>query len=904
MTVQENARVLVVEDESLAGAMMQGLLEKYGYTVVGRAMDGQQAVEMTQALCPDVVLMDIGLPDIDGIEATRLIQEHCPTPVVMLTAHDTPEMVEQASAAGAGAYLVKPTDPHEIERAITITIGRFGDMMELRSLNAELQAEIAERKRAEEALRESEARYRAVVEDQTELICRFQPDGTLTFVNEAYCHYFDKTQEELLGHTCMPLIPEEDQEIVGRQMAALSVENPIGSYEHRVMKPSGEIRWQQWTDRAIFDEHGCLAECQSVGRDITERKRAEEAIRRHSAELETLQRSSLQLTSSLDLSAVLDSICDGALSLVGATDCHIYLYDQASEMFTLGVALWEDGRRGAAVEMPRRDGLSATVAREGRSIVINDALQHPLYTTPGTTKWGLQAIAGFPLKRAERVLGVFTVAFLKPHTFSEEELRVLGLLAGQAAIAIENARLFEETSQRGEELAALNAISQDITSSLDLDETLQRIVDSTRRLTGARRSRILLINPQARLVLRDVISGYPPEEKGTYDYERFKQGISGWVICHKQSALVPDVLADERSTGPSRDASARRGTKSVVVSPLMVRGEVIGTLTAVNLREDPVFTLEDMALVEQLASQAAIAIENARLFEEIEERRMYLEGVLGAAPDAIVTLDAHHRIVEWNSGAERLFGYSRAEVIGLDLDPLVTNPDTFEEAVGLTQEVISGKVLPPVETIRYRKDGSHVHVIVAGSPILVGGELIGIVAVYTDITARKRMEETLRALALIDELTGLYNRRGFLTLAQQQLKMANRAKRRMLLLFADFDDLKRVNDTFGHVKGDQALIEIANVLRESFRESDIIARIAGDEFVVLATEISGTSAETIATRLQENLEVRNARRARLYKLSLSVGIAHYDPEHPCSIDDLMAQADTVMYEHKRGNQKS
>ncbi|MBM4464606.1 MAG: PAS domain S-box protein [Chloroflexi bacterium] len=129
---------------------------------------------------------------------------------------------------------------------------------------------------------------------------------------------------------------------------------------------------------------------------------------------------------------------------------------------------------------------------------------------------------------------------------------------------------------------------------------------------------------------------------------------------------------------------------------------------------------------------------------EREERRLYLEGVLGAAPDAIVTLDARHRIVEWNPGAERLFGYSQEEVIGQDIDDVITNPDTFGEAVGFTRIVMGKGELPPVETIRYRKDGSPVDVIVAGSPILVGDRFIGAVAVYTDITERKRAEEALR----------------------------------------------------------------------------------------------------------------------------------------------------------------
>lgn len=138
--------------------------------------------------------------------------------------------------------------------------------------------DITERKQAEEALRQSEARYRAIIEDQTELICRFKPDGTLTFVNDTYCRYFNKQRSELMGHKFMPVIPEEDQESFTQKFSSLSVEQPIVTCEHRVILPSGDIRWQQWTNRALFDDSGNILEFQAVGRDITKLKQAEAEI--------------------------------------------------------------------------------------------------------------------------------------------------------------------------------------------------------------------------------------------------------------------------------------------------------------------------------------------------------------------------------------------------------------------------------------------------------------------------------------------------------------------------------------------------------------------------------------------------------------------------------------------------
>lgn len=136
------------------------------------------------------------------------------------------------------------------------------------------------------ALLMSEARYRAIVEDQTELICRFLPDGTLTFVNEAYCRYFDKRREDLIGHSFIPMIPEDDKPLVEAAFASLDVDNPVITYEHRVILPDGSLRWQQWTDRLILLDNAKVAEYASVGRDITERKHAEDELRRLNLELE------------------------------------------------------------------------------------------------------------------------------------------------------------------------------------------------------------------------------------------------------------------------------------------------------------------------------------------------------------------------------------------------------------------------------------------------------------------------------------------------------------------------------------------------------------------------------------------------------------------------------------------
>jgi len=171
--------------------------------------------------------------------------------------------------------------------------------------------------------------------------------------------------------------------------------------------------------------------------------------------------------------------------------------------------------------------------------------------------------------------------------------------------------------------------------------------------------------------------------------------------------------------------------------------------------------------------------------------------------------------------------------------------------------------------------------------------------IATDITGLKEAEQVLRSMSFVDDLTGLHNRRGFLTLADQQLKSAYRAKTGLLLIFSDLDMMKWINDTHGHPAGDRALMDVSHALRKTFRESDIIARIGGDEFVVMAEESPEVNIESITDRLQSQIDIMNTKRATSFELSLSLGIVRYDPLQPRMLDELLAAADALMYQNKR-----
>ena len=180
------------------------------------------------------------------------------------------------------------------------------------------------------------------------------------------------------------------------------------------------------------------------------------------------------------------------------------------------------------------------------------------------------------------------------------------------------------------------------------------------------------------------------------------------------------------------------------------------------------------------------------------------------------------------------------------------------------------------------------------------GRVSRMIETTQDITRRKELEMQLLEMSNTDQLTGLYNRRGFFIMAEKQLQVAQRIGARLTLLFIDLDNLKQINDTLGHEGGDTTLKAAAAVLQDTFRQADILGRIGGDEFAALMVEGNGEQEDiTIQERLQANLDRRNQDLPAAFPLGLSYGITHLDPQHPRNLDELIAEADRRMYHAKQ-----
>ncbi|GAB6179508.1 diguanylate cyclase [Desulfotomaculum defluvii] len=277
--------------------------------------------------------------------------------------------------------------------------------------------------------------------------------------------------------------------------------------------------------------------------------------------------------------------------------------------------------------------------------------------------------------------------------------------------------------------------------------------------------------------------------------------------------------------------------------------------------------------LEQSNNQLKDALNQIRLLEN------NYRTILEKNSDAMVVVTCQGVVSYVNPAAEALFGCSANEILEKPFRFKLTSGEKKEVSIVRENNEL---VVAEMHVVEINWEGKNAYL-----------------ASLRDVTENVQLREKLRNLSLRDELTGLYNRRGFITLAEQQLEATKVTAGKLMMFFVDLDQMKRINDQFGHHQGDQALIDTASILRETFRESDLLSRLGGDEFAVIVLGDQEDRLPELTANITKNVKKFNSRGIRKYNISLSFGVAFYDPGHPCTLDELINSADKCMYENKR-----
>ena len=336
-----------------------------------------------------------------------------------------------------------------------------------------------------------------------------------------------------------------------------------------------------------------------------------------------------------------------------------------------------------------------------------------------------------PLQLAGTVFGVLVVESTEPDAFDDNDLEILTAAATQASIAIGRARALAAERRRADEQQALLDTLADLAGELELGKLLQAVLRRATTLLGVSGGE-LAIYDEARKEL-EVVASLHIGVDSTGMRLSLDEGAMGHVAVTREPICIPDYHAWLGASGKYSDVEVH----SVMAAPLLIGHRLVGAFACVH--DDPahVFGPEDLRLLNLFAPQAAMAIENARLYSAAQRQKQYFEDLVLNNPVAIVTLDTVHDIVSCNPAFEQLYGYAQSEVIGRNLDELISTSTTRSEAVAITQHVLQEGAMRSIGQ-RRRKDGSLVDVEVLGVPVLVEGKLVGLMGLYHDISELTR----------------------------------------------------------------------------------------------------------------------------------------------------------------------
>jgi diguanylate cyclase (GGDEF)-like protein len=658
--------------------------------------------------------------------------------------------------------------------------------------------------------------------------------------------------------------------------------------------------------------------------------------------LQLLNETSRVLSSTLDLRTLYDTIYQQISRVMDASMFSLTLVSRDGHATYLPY-LQEFGQLSLDVPGPAGMSITRFVIDHGLTLYFHNQAEYelfaedndlPVITVGDTNLQGCEAIIIAPLSTGSRTIGALSVESPQSNAYSQDDVDTLAVIASQAAIAIENARLYEASVAATQRFQTLLRVAQTVNSSLELPAVLEAVLEGISEVMPYYTASILLPDYEHGDLETVKSAGKAPSAKTRAARVPFGHGVTGCVFETGAAPVIPDVREHNAYVPMASEV------RSEIAVPLSHGDVVIGVLN-VERTEMNGFTDEDRDLLTLFASQVAIAIQNARLFDAQRRRVLEQQTIQTFVQELTSVHDATSiaGIVDEQLRALVDFDFCCLFVFSPDgrLMPITSNPELTSKVPWLANdEGVAGHVVQtgaPV-IVHDTTDDSRVSkrtccvrkaYSVVAAPLKYEGQVIGVIILSRegrnrfDDTAlnlltivggqtaialdRCRLYEELRVQAVTDELTGLFNRRYLDGRLDAEQSRAARNGHALSVLMMDLDDFKGVNDAYGHDCGDEVLREIARLLRRTVRTEDVVARYGGEEFCIILPEIGIDQAVAAAERIRKSIAETTlpvAQGEASVRASIGVsGLRAGDTE-----TTLVTRADHAMYDAKRmgGNQ--